>query len=1439
MARVRRTDELNKGNIVVENNNTNNMEDNKMTRTRRTDELVKSEVVVSDQETVVTVDNQINEEEVTMTRVRRTEELNKINTEELEALKEVAQQIGLNEMPEETVLVNELTVADLLKSDADIKSLLEDGLNKVRHYKQAQELHTDEYYASIQAIKAETAVIEARLQNKKVKGAERETLMTMLAELKEELLFVEYRLLSGKAKNRYVQAYNNAVRFNKVRYNHNAYVRNVSISDVKISKSKAEKELKKGFVKFVETGYVSVPYNRLLDGFEPTTEGTIELSEILGNSDSVKKSLSVNLGESQNLYGEKTFNVAFDDFIMVDVDAELNGMIANKVLCLLDDNSVVMAKTKNLIDRKHSNVVDTFRCISSTNGNDKKNVLLYVKDSCLETYNNNMDNLLGFNELIASLDLVGLTPALKDLESVVKRMQMLNNQTINREMYGVKGKGMAVVLGKIEAVRYDENGHNVHADFDKENSEKIKGIYEENFETFDGGIFVVGEFNRQLRGSKLQIKGLTQGVTVNQLKGLANHIENVQGLTIVLIGCDKIEDAVMLCDLNAIKHLGVTEIARAVNKKGFDKKVAKKFVANKFANIEIATLKASKGSEGANSSKQFWSKLDLDVARTQLSIILDAKLALANLLSGKGGMKTQLFIDALGADQVIDDEVAMEEYESEKLQSLKAMMSKDRIQMDSGAYVFLTFDAVSTFYGDRVTKGVLGKRQTRYGMLVEAFSFEFYVQNKEKIEAIENSLTLTNKEKKEQLDVLMSKIAVKYPSQGNEEFQMLRMLTLKELMELVRSMDQLSTKEQDETIEYFTVLNTNVTFLAAINYLKNKLAGLDVDGDSIVLIGGAEVLEAFAVKHNNANNVVVIVTRSDEKGRDELNKKLYTQGEDGDRLAKMYTLENDSMEQIVNDTDRLISLKTNGENISLQSVADNKYRYVVLNGANKMYKVNQIGSVTNALSLARLNYKFLLNTDGTINTDKFRKLFNVNVNLTEGQMTNYDSKLISIENGNVVEAFDVYGDKVTFFLVNSKTVQNVLEALRNFNCISGTVEHVQNLIADLQHIARALQESTIDMAGDSAKVFTIEGTEEIITHTMFVNETASAVSNKLAKEYVHNKEIQEQFKMLSKDKKYLNEAIEIHKANPDDTNALYAYSETLARKFLTGCAISISQKEKARREEYGFENKNTYIIDDSFEYKVVEAAKVLQHSFISKIRIAALKDGSCDQGFLPNYKAVEKHLVCAELGHVEEFMLSLLSFAYESDFVDMLKEDTEDFFKASKAKKLANNILLAAMKQAFGEGTDVKEAVASLLNMSANFEQKGVAIVKVRQVFSIFEKIAFEVLTDATRASLEDRGALDKLATIKGVNGSDEIEAFNNLRTVKTVLVKANRSTDETAIDNVKADLIQQPIALADMKAVNGVYSVVANFKSDEAIDLNRAVKVVNTFSNTIAFFLI
>ena len=167
----------------------------------------------------------------------------------------------------------------------------------------------------------------------------------------------------------------------------------------------------------------------------------------------------------------------------------------------------------------------------------------------------------------------------------------------------------------------------------------------------------------------------------------------------------------------------------------------------------------------------------------------------------------------------------------------KKIWGKDKIHMDS-IYNHAMFDDAWNISGGRIDR-VLKLKAVRGKSTVEAFSYDVIKKYYKEIAEIENS-NMTDVEKEEALDELLTATVIKYPSAGVEEFLAIRYLTLTEYIAKINAAliaASITDEKEAELIRgRYLNLPFGETLFAGYNFIKQKLAGMDIDYDGIVAV---------------------------------------------------------------------------------------------------------------------------------------------------------------------------------------------------------------------------------------------------------------------------------------------------------------------------------------------------------------------------------------------------------------------------------------------------------------------------------------------------------------------------------------------------------------------------------------------------------------------------
>ena len=151
-----------------------------------------------------------------------------------------------------------------------------------------------------------------------------------------------------------------------------------------------------------------------------------------------------------------------------------------------------------------------------------------------------------------------------------------------------------------------------------------------------------------------------------------------------------------------------------------------------------------------------------------------------------------------------------------------------------------------------------------FGQLIEVYSKDVLVYHAAEIQEIENNKIMSELEKEAALDALMSAVVIKYPSAGAEEYLGVRYLTLKEWRQRCSAALNKMKDAPEDLIEhvkqYMNQIPFGVTLYASFNFIKNKLAGMDVDFDATLAV--FDSIKSILI-NKNAKNVLTYIDYKD------------------------------------------------------------------------------------------------------------------------------------------------------------------------------------------------------------------------------------------------------------------------------------------------------------------------------------------------------------------------------------------------------------------------------------------------------------------------------------------------------------------------------------------------------------------------------------------------
>ena len=173
------------------------------------------------------------------------------------------------------------------------------------------------------------------------------------------------------------------------------------------------------------------------------------------------------------------------------------------------------------------------------------------------------------------------------------------------------------------------------------------------------------------------------------------------------------------------------------------------------------------------------------------------------------------------------------------------------------------------------------------------------------------------------------------------------------------------------------------------------------------------------------------------------------------------------MEKLANDTVTVENMEAM-EFISMKNVVDVN---TLLAKASYKAVTSKVGSTTVCMQVAGTDPVIYFN-NGSFNKDLFAKVFNKN---KEDVVANSKYESVFFEGINMFSKIDfAMGVRYTIYLVNAATIEEYRKRVSqlDLNTVKA-VEDIAQIIKDLDPIARALQESSIDVTKDSSKDFGI------------------------------------------------------------------------------------------------------------------------------------------------------------------------------------------------------------------------------------------------------------------------------------------------------------------------------------------------------------------------------
>ena len=256
------------------------------------------------------------------------------------------------------------------------------------------------------------------------------------------------------------------------------------------------------------------------------------------------------------------------------------------------------------------------------------------------------------------------------------------------------------------------------------------------------------------------------------------------------------------------------------------------------------------------------------------------------------------------------------------------------------------------------------------------------------------------------------------------------------------------------------------------------------------------------------------------------------------------------MENIVNETVTLNKMEAM-EYISMKNVLD--VNNLLAKASYKAVK-SKVGSTTVCMQVAGTD-PVIYFKDGSFNKDLFAKVFNKK---KDDVVANSKYESVFFEGINMFSKIDfAIGVRYTIYLVNAATIEEYRKRVSqlDLNTVK-SVEDIAQIIKDLDPIARALQESSIDVTKDTSKDFGIYASDIVGAEIKALNnEIKNAGTTNNVKECLADAKNVKYVAKINLDREYIEEnCIETDSAkaqlailegtNDFMNNLIHAYSTT-------------------------------------------------------------------------------------------------------------------------------------------------------------------------------------------------------------------------------------------------------------------------------------------------------
>ena len=278
----------------------------------------------------------------------------------------------------------------------------------------------------------------------------------------------------------------------------------------------------------------------------------------------------------------------------------------------------------------------------------------------------------------------------------------------------------------------------------------------------------------------------------------------------------------LVCDTDGAKALAVPELE------------------NGTAVLDVYVMAQAAVSEPKSSGQHLIKYMAVDPERTLdfINTLTTENLeayVMSQVAEGKGSTVIDDIKRALGEEAFIT-KIFVEGIYRDAFKFVQSAIAKTKLAIEA-VYSHITFD--SSFV---LTKGLIrGILDITEEGFIQAFCPDVLRKYAKEIAVIENNDKLTKEQKDKQLFDLLSGVAIKYPSAGPREYEIVVYLTMNQIRSAIETkvaelgLDNKDAQAMaDMLLAYFENRPFGTTTFCPLNAMKNKLAGLDCDFDAVM-----------------------------------------------------------------------------------------------------------------------------------------------------------------------------------------------------------------------------------------------------------------------------------------------------------------------------------------------------------------------------------------------------------------------------------------------------------------------------------------------------------------------------------------------------------------------------------------------------------------------------